>query len=50
MRSMTGETIAEATRPTPMRRAPAMPASSSEKPWGARNWLIRLEEALKKPT
>ena len=31
MRSMRGEVIAAATRPTTMRRAPAMPASVSEK-------------------
>lgn len=42
--------MAAATRPTTMSRAPQIPASVSEKPYGSRIWLMREEKALKKPT
>jgi len=45
-----GETTADATRPTMIRMPPAMPASVSEKPCGARIWFRREETLLKKPT
>lgn len=48
--SMRGELTAADARPTKISRAPAMPASSSLKPYGSRNWLRRLLKALKKPT
>lgn len=49
-RSTSGEAMAAATRPTRMSRAPAMPDSVSEKPYGVRIWVRREARELKRPT
>jgi hypothetical protein len=48
--SIIGEVTAEVTRPTPISKAPAIPASFSLKEYGWRIWLMRDEMLLKSPT
>lgn len=45
-----GEVIAAASRPTRIKRAPAMPDDVSLKLYGVRIWVRREERALKRPT
>lgn len=42
--------MAAEMRPTTMSMPPVIPASVSEKPWGARIWFKREETLLKRPT
>jgi hypothetical protein len=50
VRSTMGEMMADATSPTTIRTAPAIPASSSENPYGSSIGTRRLDVALKNPT
>jgi hypothetical protein len=50
VRSIIGDVTAAVTRPTTIKRAPAIPAWSSEKEYGSSIWFIRDEMELKRPT